>query len=99
MLDGGFPVNTEPNVLKELVRPPNLLKMLSEAVTGKNATVTANLPTCQLSNIRWRAAGVKYTSNEAYFDVIEELNAIVDRSGNVVCKDINGSVSRLHFMC
>ena len=29
------------------------------------------LPTGQLSNIPWRRAGVKYTNNEAYFDVIE----------------------------
>lgn len=39
------------------------------------------LPTGQLSNIPWRRAGVKYTNNEAYFDVIEEIDAILDKSG------------------
>lgn len=39
------------------------------------------LPTGQLSNIPWRRAGVKYTNNEAYFDVIEEIDAIIDKSG------------------
>lgn len=39
------------------------------------------LPSGQLSNIPWRRAAVKYTNNEAYFDVIEEVDAIIDKSG------------------
>jgi hypothetical protein len=27
---------------------------------------------------------VKYTNNEAYFDVVEEIDAIIDKSGNYV---------------
>ena len=42
-------------------------------MTGKS-NVSEVLPTGQLSNIPWRRAGVKYTNNEAYFDVIEEVN-------------------------
>lgn len=42
------------------------------------------LPTGQLSNIPWRRTGVKYTNNEAYFDVIEEIDAIVDKSGTKI---------------
>ncbi len=37
---------------------------------GKS-NVSEVLPTGQLSNIPWRRQGVKYTNNEAYFDVIE----------------------------
>ena len=43
-------------------------------VTGKS-NVSEVLPTGQLSNIPWRRAGVKYTNNEAYFDVIEEVGS------------------------
>ena len=32
-------------------------------------SVSSTLPTGQLSNVPWRRAGVKYTNNEAYFDV------------------------------
>ena len=35
-------------------------------------SVGATLPTGQLSNVPWRRTGVKYTNNEAYFDVIED---------------------------
>lgn len=48
------------------------------------------LPTGQLSNIPWRRAGVKYTNNEAYFDVVEEIDAIIDKSGKMPCKPIFG---------
>lgn len=45
------------------------------------SNVGDTLPTGQLSSIPWRRAGVKYTNNEAYFDVIEEIDAILDKSG------------------
>jgi AP-3 complex subunit mu len=51
------------------------------------------LPTGQLSNVPWRRTGVKYTNNEAYFDVIEEIDAIIDKSGTTVIAEIQGYVS------
>lgn len=44
------------------------------------------LPTGQLSVVPWRRTGVKYTNNEAYFDVVEEIDAIIDKSGG--CPEI-----------
>ena len=55
--------------------------------------MSETLPTGQLSNVPWRRSGVKYTNNEAYFDVIEEVDAIIDKSGNVVSGEIHGYVS------
>lgn len=31
---------------------------------------------------------MKYTNNEAYFDVIEEIDAIIDKSGNCIGKGL-----------
>ena len=56
--------------------------------------MSETLPTGQLSNVPWRRSGVKYTNNEAYFDVIEEVDAIIDKSGNVVSGEIHGYVSK-----
>ena len=36
---------------------------------------------------------MKYNNNEAYFDVIEEVDAIIDKSGSVVSAEIQGYVS------
>ncbi len=58
-----------------------------------NCSVSATLPTGQLSNVPWRRTGVKYTNNEAYFDVIEEIDAIIDKAGSTVTAEIQGYVS------
>lgn len=39
--------------------------------------------------------GVRYTNNEAYFDLIEEIDAIIDRNGVTVMGEIQGYVSEL----
>ena len=35
MLDNGFPLATESNILKELIKPPNILRTVVNTVTGK----------------------------------------------------------------
>lgn len=97
MLDNGFPMATESNILKELIKPPNILRTIANTVTGKS-NVSGILPTGQLSNIPWRRTGVKYTNNEAYFDVIEEVDAIIDKSGATVFAEIQGYVSFLKIL-
>lgn len=31
----------------------------------------------------WRKAGVKYSQNEIYLDIVEEMDAIIDNAGQV----------------
>uniref|UniRef100_A0A8C7WBN4 MHD domain-containing protein n=1 Tax=Oncorhynchus mykiss TaxID=8022 RepID=A0A8C7WBN4_ONCMY len=73
MLDNGFPLATESNVLKEMIRPPTILRSVVNTLTG-TSNVGDTLPTGQPSTIPWRRAGVRYTNNEAYFDVVEEID-------------------------
>jgi len=89
MLDNGFPLATESNILKELIKPPNILRTIANTVTGKS-NVSSTLPSGQLSNVPWRRTGVKYTNNEAYFDVVEEVDAIIDKAGSTVFAEIQG---------
>jgi len=91
MLDAGYPFATELNVLKELIKPPNLLRTIANSVTGRT-NVSESLPTNQISNVPWRKLGIKYTNNEAYFDVIEELDAILDKNGAIIVAEINGVI-------
>lgn len=55
-------------------------------------SVSGILPSGQLSAIPWRRSGVKYTNNEAYFDVVEEVDAIIDKNGQTVFAEIQGYV-------
>ncbi|XP_061545919.1 AP-3 complex subunit mu-1 [Phycodurus eques] len=91
MLDNGFPLATESNVLKEMIKPPTILRSVVNTLTG-GSNVGDTLPTGQLSSIPWRRVGVKYTNNEAYFDVIEEIDAILDKSGSTVFAEIQGVI-------
>ncbi|KAG7512608.1 AP-3 complex subunit mu-1 [Solea senegalensis] len=97
MLDNGFPLATESNILKEMIKPPTILRSVVNTLTvllffPGSSNVGDKLPTGQLSNIPWRRAAVKYTNNEAYFDVIEEIDAILDKSGMTVFAEIQGVI-------
>ncbi len=52
---------------------------------------------CFRSTVPWRTVGVRYTTNEVYFDIIEELDATVDRNGHVVRCSVAGTISVHHF--
>ena len=94
MVDNGWPLTTEPNSLKSMVRPPTLVGKLEKVVMGtqSNAVVAETLPDGTISNMPWRKAGVKYSHNEIYIDIVEEVDAIVDASGRVISSDVSGSI-------
>ena len=54
------------------------------------------MPSSQLSNIPWRKEGIRYANNEAYFDCIEELDAIIDKNGSVITCEIQGYVRKIN---
>lgn len=91
MLDFGYPMLTEPNILTTLIKPPSLGGRLAAFVTGKSA-VTDSLGSGATSMIPWRKSNVSYTQNEITFDVIEEIDCIVGRNGQVVATDAFGKV-------
>lgn len=93
MVDYGWPLTTEPNALKAMIRPPTVMAKIQSVVTGgSNAVVSDALPSGTVSNMPWRAAGVRYNQNEIYIDIIEEIDAIIDARGNVVSSDVSGSI-------
>jgi AP-3 complex subunit mu len=93
MVDYGWPLTTEPNALKAMIRPPTVMGKIQSAVTGgSNAIVSEALPSGTISNMPWRAAGVYYNQNEIYIDIVEEIDAIIDATGNVVSSDVSGSI-------
>ncbi|KAJ8605631.1 hypothetical protein CTAYLR_000109 [Chrysophaeum taylorii] len=40
----------------------------------------------------WRKASVKYAQNDIYLDIVEEVDAIVDRNGQVVSSEVSGTI-------
>ena len=74
----GYPNTTSPNQLRDIVLPPSLLqKILTVAgVAGLANTGHGNIAPFS-SPIPWRKAGLRYNNNEIYFDVTEQLKAVV----------------------
>jgi AP-3 complex subunit mu len=92
----GHPLTTSPNALRDIVLPPTLLsKVLSAAgASGLPASLSgaASTPNPFASAIPWRRAHVKYAQNEIYFDVAEELRAIVNKSGTPLSTHVQGRI-------
>merc|ERR1712195_388162 len=94
MMDNGFPLTTEPNILKSMILPPTTLGRMAGAITGTGQqTVVQEISDTTMSNVPWRKSGVKYSNNEIYFDIIEEIDTIIDSNGQSVMQEVHGKVS------
>uniref|UniRef100_A0A6B2L5F7 MHD domain-containing protein n=1 Tax=Arcella intermedia TaxID=1963864 RepID=A0A6B2L5F7_9EUKA len=92
MNDGGHPFNLEPNILTDMIEVPNLINQTAGMVLGPGNTIKSSLPDSTLSRVPWRKANVKYTTNEIYIDIIDEIDAIIESNGSMTTSRISGSV-------
>merc|ERR1740133_514113 len=91
MMDNGMPLTTDPNILKSMILPPTTLGRMVGSVTGRGeATVVQEISDTTMSNVPWRKSGVKYSNNEIYFDIIEEIDTIIDSNGQSVMQEVHG---------
>ncbi|KAI8928666.1 Mu homology domain-containing protein [Entophlyctis helioformis] len=91
LVDYGSPYITEPCLLKEMIPPPSLLSNVMNAVSI-GTQFGPKEPTGAVSTIPWRAQGIKHSANEIFFDIIEELDVILDRRGKLVAGTILGTI-------
>ncbi|KAK7061349.1 MHD domain-containing protein [Favolaschia claudopus] len=91
---GGHPLTTSPNALRDIVLPPSLLsKLLSVAGANLNSTINSGSGGGPFSSpIPWRKAGLRYNSNEIYFDMVEDLTAIVNKHGTTLSCSVWGKI-------
>lgn len=92
MIDNGFPLTTEPNILREMIAPPNIVSKVLSVVTGSSSNVSETLPGATASCVPWRTADAKYANNEVYVDLVEEMDATINRNGVLVKCEIYGEV-------
>jgi len=59
-----------------MIKPPTVLSRFAAAATG-SSSVSDILPDGTISNMPWRKTGVKYTQNEIYIDIVEEIDSII----------------------
>ncbi|CAN1161661.1 AP-3 complex subunit mu [Linum perenne] len=92
MIDNGFPLTTEPNILREMIAPPNIVSKMLSVVTGNSSNVSETLPGATSSCVPWRTTDIKYANNEVYVDLVEEMDAIINRDGVLVKCEVFGEV-------
>ncbi|TFK29335.1 clathrin adaptor, mu subunit [Coprinopsis marcescibilis] len=96
----GHPLTTSHNALRDIVLPPSLLsKLLAaaganlQAAIGSASSAGVQQPSGPFaSQIPWRRAGVRYASNEIYFDMVEDLRAIVNKQGIPLTSNVFGRI-------
>lgn len=79
MIDNGFPLTTEPNILREMIAPPNIVSKVLSVVTGNTSNVSNTLPGATASCVPWRKTDLKHATNEVYVDLVEEMDATINR--------------------
>lgn len=79
MIDNGFPLTTEANILREMIAPPNIVSKMLSVVTGNSSNVSTTLPSATASRVPWRTTDLKHSSNEVYVDLVEEMDATINR--------------------
>lgn len=97
MIDNGFPLTTEPNILREMIAPPNIVSKMLSVVTGNSSNVSDILPGATASCVPWRPTDVKYANNEVYVDLVEEMDAIINRCISILTFGSNFTFSQKYF--
>lgn len=74
ILDFGYPQNSETDTLK--------MYITTEGVKSERAIEDSSRITIQATGaISWRRSDVKYRKNEAFIDVIENVNLLMSNTG------------------
>ena len=91
MLDNGLPMTTDLDILRGLIKPPNMLHKIIDTFAGDYAG-TSDRP-MRMSAVPWRRPGVKYAVNEIFVDILEEIDCITSPgSATIVNGFVRGTV-------
>jgi AP-2 complex subunit mu-1 len=87
ILDFGYPQNTDPDTLKMYITTEGVKSAIANSPTD-SSRITQQATGAQ----SWRRADIKYRKNEAFVDVIEDVNLLMSATGTVLRADVNGQI-------
>ncbi|KAH3675732.1 hypothetical protein WICMUC_002524 [Wickerhamomyces mucosus] len=87
MMDFGYPQITEIKMLKEYITQKSYQL---ERRSKKNQALGP--PSAITNAVSWRSEGIMYTKNEAFLDVVESVNMLINPQGKVLRSEILGKI-------
>lgn len=87
MLDFGYPQVTNTTLLKEFIKTEH-----------HQADMAKARPPPELTKNTGRPAGIVYQKNEAFLDVIEKVNLLVNQNGTLLKSEIEGQIRIKAFL-
>lgn len=87
ILDFGYPQNTETDTLKMYITTEGVRSSLATS-----ATDSSRITMQATGALSWRRADVKYRKNEAFVDVIEDVNLLMSATGTILRADVGGQI-------
>ncbi|OJJ48266.1 hypothetical protein ASPZODRAFT_61953 [Penicilliopsis zonata CBS 506.65] len=87
VLDFGYPQNTETDTLKMYITTEGV-----KSAIANSATDSSRITMQATGALSWRRADVKYRKNEAFVDVIEDVNLLMSATGTVLRADVTGQI-------
>lgn len=91
ILDFGYPQNTDTDMLKQYIT--------TEGVKSERAIEDSSKITMQATGaMSWRRDNIKYRKNEAFVDVIEDVNLLMSATGTVLRADVNGQIEMRAYL-
>lgn len=87
IIDFGYPQNTETDTLKMYITTEGVKSAIA------NSPSDSSRITMQATGaLSWRRADIKYRKNEAFVDVIEDVNLLMSATGTVLRADVHGQI-------
>ena len=86
-MDYGYPQITDAGLLKKFIF---MAGQKAEQLTKMQLTSTLTQLT---GSVSWRQPGIYYPENEVYIDIIENMNLLISKTGEVIKSEIMGKVS------
>ncbi|KAI5824225.1 clathrin adaptor, mu subunit [Schizophyllum commune Tattone D] len=90
--DFGFPQNSEIDTLKSYITTESVMSSGIAAEESSKITAQATGATS------WRRGDVRYKKNEAFVDVIEEVNLSMSAKGTVLRADVDGHIQMRAYL-
>ncbi|OAP57010.1 hypothetical protein AYL99_09122 [Fonsecaea erecta] len=90
ILDFGYPQNTDIDVLKMYITPDNISSAIRSVSAPPSDTSKITMQATGAQS--WRRGDIKYRKNEAFVDVIEDVNLLMSATGTVLRADVTGQI-------